>query len=224
MNFTKQALGTLCGALLVTGAAWAQKGETVKIAWIDPLSGPFANIGQNSLKTFQFMAEKLNAGNPAGVKFEIVSFDKAASAIAEGIVTALRGSRPLPASADCVAYATERYAWPAIARPRLSARWTAFMHVPSGSPDEVLPYAPPPRHGAELDDPISIRAHPRRARPARSRLSPPLPPRRTSFLARRGWAGRSIFIWKGRFPTPSQATTTAYTSGARLSIPARCSS
>ena len=37
-------------------------------------------------------------------------------AIAEGIVTALRGSRPLPASADCVAYATERYAWPAIAR------------------------------------------------------------------------------------------------------------
>jgi branched-chain amino acid transport system substrate-binding protein len=47
MNFTKHALGTLCGAMLLTGAAWAQKGETVKIAWIDPLSGPFANIGQN---------------------------------------------------------------------------------------------------------------------------------------------------------------------------------
>ena len=79
MNFTKHVLGTLCGAMLMSGAAWAQKGETVKIAWIDPLSGPFANIGQNSLKTFQFMAEKLNASNPAGVKFEIVSFDNKAS-------------------------------------------------------------------------------------------------------------------------------------------------
>ena len=75
MNFRKHVLGTVCGVMLMSGAAWAQKGETVKIAWIDPLSGPFANIGQNSLKTFQFMAEKLNANNPAGVKFEIVSFD-----------------------------------------------------------------------------------------------------------------------------------------------------
>jgi Periplasmic binding protein len=79
MNFTKHVLGTVCGVMLMTGAAWAQKGETVKIAWIDPLSGPFANIGQNSLKTFQFMAEKVNANNPAGVKFEIVSFDNKAS-------------------------------------------------------------------------------------------------------------------------------------------------
>ena len=79
MNFTKHALGTLCGAMLLTGAAWAQKGETVKIAWIDPLSGPFANIGQNSLKTFQFVAEKVSANNPAGVKFEVVSFDNKAS-------------------------------------------------------------------------------------------------------------------------------------------------
>ena len=53
--------------------------ETVKIGWIDPLSGPFANIGQNSLKTFQFVAEKLSANNPAGVKIEIVSFDNKAS-------------------------------------------------------------------------------------------------------------------------------------------------
>jgi branched-chain amino acid transport system substrate-binding protein len=28
-------------------AAHAQKGETVRIAFIDPLSGPFANVGQN---------------------------------------------------------------------------------------------------------------------------------------------------------------------------------
>jgi glycosyltransferase involved in cell wall biosynthesis len=37
-------------------------------------------------------------------------------AIADGIVTALRGGRPLPASAECVAYARERFAWPVIAR------------------------------------------------------------------------------------------------------------
>lgn len=50
-------------------------GKTVKIAWMDPLSGPLANIGQNSLRTFQFMAERISASNPAGVKFEIVPFD-----------------------------------------------------------------------------------------------------------------------------------------------------
>ncbi len=79
MNFTRHFAGTLCCMVVMSGAAWAQKGETVKVAWIDPLSGPFANIGQNSLKTFQFMAEKLNASNPAGVKLEVVSFDNKAS-------------------------------------------------------------------------------------------------------------------------------------------------
>jgi len=34
-----------------------------------------ASVGQNQLKSFQFVAEKVNATNPAGVKFEIVSID-----------------------------------------------------------------------------------------------------------------------------------------------------
>ena len=55
--------------------AFAQKGETVKIALIDPLSGLFANVGQNQLKSWQFVAEQFNANNPAGVKFEIVGID-----------------------------------------------------------------------------------------------------------------------------------------------------
>ncbi|HJV94622.1 MAG TPA: ABC transporter substrate-binding protein, partial [Albitalea sp.] len=50
-------------------------GQTVKIAWIDPLSGLMAPMGNNFTKSFQFMAEKFNATNPAGVKFELVSFD-----------------------------------------------------------------------------------------------------------------------------------------------------
>ncbi len=60
-------------------AAHAQKGETVRIAFIDPLSGPFANVGQNQLKSWQFAAEKRSAGNPAGVKFEVVGFDNKGS-------------------------------------------------------------------------------------------------------------------------------------------------
>lgn len=63
-------------ALVCAGTAFAQKGETVKIAFIDPLSGPFANVGANQLKSWQFVAERYSgAKNPAGVKFEVVGFD-----------------------------------------------------------------------------------------------------------------------------------------------------
>ena len=55
-------------------AAMAQ--ETVKIAYIDPLSGGGASIGEIGLKTFQFIADELNAkGGIQGKKVEIVAFD-----------------------------------------------------------------------------------------------------------------------------------------------------
>lgn len=60
-------------------SAFAQKGETVRIAFMDPLSGSFANIGQNFLKSWQFAAEHYSASNPAGVKFEVVAFDNKGS-------------------------------------------------------------------------------------------------------------------------------------------------
>jgi len=67
----------LCG---VAGLAAAQSGETVKVAYIDPLSGSFANIGQNILKTHQLLSQRFGGkANPAGVKFEIVPFDNKAS-------------------------------------------------------------------------------------------------------------------------------------------------
>jgi branched-chain amino acid transport system substrate-binding protein len=75
MRFPHRPLAVLIAASLASAAACAQKGETVKVAWIDPLSGLMANIGQNQLKSYQFVAEKLNASNPAGVKFEIISID-----------------------------------------------------------------------------------------------------------------------------------------------------
>ena len=60
---------------LAAGAAQAQKGETVKLAYIDALSGLMGPVGQNQVKTFQFLGEKFNKSNPAGVKFELVTFD-----------------------------------------------------------------------------------------------------------------------------------------------------
>ena len=68
-------LALVSGLFLTAAAASAQKGETVKIGWIDPLSGLMAPVGQNQLKSYQFMAELFNKSNPAGVKFEIVPID-----------------------------------------------------------------------------------------------------------------------------------------------------
>lgn len=70
-----QPLAAAAFLALAMGSAQAQKGETVKIAWIDPLSGLMAPVGQNQVKSFQFFAEKFNATNPAGVKFEIIAID-----------------------------------------------------------------------------------------------------------------------------------------------------
>ena len=61
--------------LAAAGGAWAQKGETVKIGWVDPLSGLMAPVGQNQIKSFQFIAEHFNKKNEAGVKFEMVPID-----------------------------------------------------------------------------------------------------------------------------------------------------
>jgi branched-chain amino acid transport system substrate-binding protein len=61
-------------ALPMFGQAMAQ--ETVKIGYIDPLSGGGASVGEGGLKTFQFMAEELNAkGGILGKKVEIVGLD-----------------------------------------------------------------------------------------------------------------------------------------------------
>ena len=81
MNLTRRVLSTsiAVGLLATSGLVFAQKGETIKVGFIDPLSGPFANVGQNQLKSWQFVGEHFNAKNPAGVKFEFVAFDNKGS-------------------------------------------------------------------------------------------------------------------------------------------------
>jgi branched-chain amino acid transport system substrate-binding protein len=75
MKFTVKFV-TAAATLAFAGAAFAQKGETVKIAWIDPLSGLMAPVGNNQVRSFQYFGEKFSgAGNPAGVKFEVIALD-----------------------------------------------------------------------------------------------------------------------------------------------------
>jgi len=83
-NFVRWLIA-LAGSLMLTGAVYAQgKGgapqsgaQVVKIAFMDPLSGPFAAVGQNQLRHFQYIAEYVNGKQLAGpgVRFEIVPFD-----------------------------------------------------------------------------------------------------------------------------------------------------
>lgn len=62
---------------LTAPAAWA---DVVKVAFIDPLSGPFAPVGQNLLKSFQSVAEIANREKWApGHTFDVVGFDNKAS-------------------------------------------------------------------------------------------------------------------------------------------------
>lgn len=73
----------LAAAGLVAGAGYLalpQKSEaqsgTIRIAYVDPLSGPMAGIGDAGLKNFQYILEEINAkGGANGKKLEIVPFD-----------------------------------------------------------------------------------------------------------------------------------------------------
>ena len=74
MKFAIKTIAT-CAMLTAATASLAQKGETVKIAWLDPLSGLMASVGTNQLKTTQFLAEEFNKKNLSGVKFEVIGID-----------------------------------------------------------------------------------------------------------------------------------------------------
>ncbi|MGY8903912.1 MAG: branched-chain amino acid ABC transporter substrate-binding protein [Burkholderiales bacterium] len=119
MRFTLKTVAL--GALLVcSSAAFAQKGETIRIGMIEGLSGPFGNVGQNQLKSWQFVIDRVNAKNPAGVKLEIVPFDSKGSpqealtslkaVIDQGIryISQGNGSGAALALADAVAKHNER--------------------------------------------------------------------------------------------------------------------
>ncbi len=72
----------LTAALALSVSATALFAENVKIAYIDPLSGPFASTGTNGLHQYEFAAETLvnaKGGVLDGQMFEIVAFDNKVS-------------------------------------------------------------------------------------------------------------------------------------------------
>ncbi len=74
----RRILVALAGAALALAATatQAQAGETVRVAFIDPLSGLLGPVGNNQIRSFQFIVDLANKENWApGVKFEIVPFD-----------------------------------------------------------------------------------------------------------------------------------------------------
>ena len=75
MKHTVSKLTVAALAACALNVAHAQKGETVKIALIDPESGLMASLGINQMHSWQFFADEFSKNNPAGVKFEIVPFD-----------------------------------------------------------------------------------------------------------------------------------------------------
>jgi branched-chain amino acid transport system substrate-binding protein len=74
---TRRLVVLAVSAALVAAPAFAQ----IKIAYVDPMSGPFANIGQQGLQHFQFAIERINAagGVLGGQKLEVVTFDNKGS-------------------------------------------------------------------------------------------------------------------------------------------------
>jgi branched-chain amino acid transport system substrate-binding protein len=68
------AFAALALAATSFGPAFAQ--GTIKIAYTDPLSGPFAQVGDANLKQMNYIIDYVNAhGGALGKKFELVPFD-----------------------------------------------------------------------------------------------------------------------------------------------------
>jgi branched-chain amino acid transport system substrate-binding protein len=62
-------------SLLLSGCNQSQ--ETIKIGYVDPLSGPFANVGENGLRVLRLFVDEINeqGGVLNGSKFEVVPID-----------------------------------------------------------------------------------------------------------------------------------------------------
>ena len=95
-------LGLLAVTLLVPAQPSLAE-DTIKIAYIDPFSGPFAPQGDAYLKTLQYSLAPVNAsGGALGKKFELITFDDklqpAEALIALGAAT----DRNIPFILQCI--------------------------------------------------------------------------------------------------------------------------
>ncbi|MEW6689730.1 MAG: branched-chain amino acid ABC transporter substrate-binding protein [Pseudomonadota bacterium] len=69
------------GAAAALFSFGAQAQQPIKIAYIDPLSGPFANVGEQGLAEFRFAVDRINkaGGVLGGRKLEVIGFDNKVS-------------------------------------------------------------------------------------------------------------------------------------------------
>ena len=62
--------------LAIAGCGQALAQATIKVAYTDPLSGPFAQVGDANLKQMQYIIDYINSkGGALGKKFELVPYD-----------------------------------------------------------------------------------------------------------------------------------------------------
>ncbi|GGC61667.1 branched-chain amino acid ABC transporter substrate-binding protein [Undibacterium terreum] len=78
----KLFISAAVAGLLASSAGIASAQQTLKLAFIDPLSGPFANIGEIFVNNLQYGVDEVNArgGVLKGVKFEMIKLDSKLSA------------------------------------------------------------------------------------------------------------------------------------------------
>lgn len=117
-QFTRLAAALAAGLVALPSMA----ADPVRVAFIDPLSGPFAAVGASGLKQFQFTAEEINkaGGVLGGRKLEVIGFDNKISpkesliqlkrVIGDGIQFIVQGNSSGVANAliDAVAKHNER--------------------------------------------------------------------------------------------------------------------
>ena len=105
MAVTRRAAFAATLGLALAVSAGAEAADPIKIAFIDPLSGPFATTGESGLRSFEFAAETLvneKGGVLGGRMFEIVPLDNKISpkesliqlkrAISDGIQYVVQGN------------------------------------------------------------------------------------------------------------------------------------
>lgn len=103
MRLSRMSRLVMAVAAAGTISAAAEAADTVKIGFIDPLSGPFAATGTNGLRQTEFAVDTLiNADPPLGKKWEVIPYDNQISpketllqlkkAIGDGVQYILQGN------------------------------------------------------------------------------------------------------------------------------------
>ncbi|SDE03416.1 branched-chain amino acid transport system substrate-binding protein [Paracoccus isoporae] len=77
----KHVIGTVAVSAALVFAPMAQAEEPIRIAFVDPLSGPLASSGELGLRHYQFAVDEINrnGGVDGGRMLEVVPFDSKAS-------------------------------------------------------------------------------------------------------------------------------------------------